>query len=367
LADTDVAGCDPQLLADLVRAVFDPHQAFTSEITQFFAAINQWQSRYDLTPEEFSFFAQVLVGYVSERLDEIERVSRPIGITLQTLGDRVAIIADRAGGGLAARVEEAGLAGSVAVSRSAGSSLEDWEHLAGWFVTRGSRPARLDQLRRDAVAAIRTLTINLNRLDRIGVGESSRRGDLLRLARLVADSPGEPATRLINAAFGMYTPNHFGAVASDADDPVGASTSWWDAPPALVPVALRERGDTATRGTASPIPERAAAERALRLRRQHEVTSALRVDTELLTYGDLDGSRLSAPALARVEQLVGRALAQMPIRAVSVEVTDGGLTCAVQRTPGRATVLLSAEGTLTLWDLGVRVQAAPVAARMARR
>ena len=367
LTGTDVATCDPQLLADLVRSVFDPHQAFTSEITQFFAVINQWQSRYDLTPEEFSFFAQVLVGYVTERLDEIERVSRPIAVTLRAIEGQVPVIVDRAGGGLAARVEEAGLAGSVAVTRAAGSSLDDWEHLAGWFVHRGARPARMDQLRRDAVAAVRTLTLNLTRLSRVGVGESSRRGDLLRLARLVADSPGEPATRLINAAFGLYPPNHFGAAASDADDPVGASTSWWEAPPALVPVSLRERGDTATRGTASPIPDRSAAERALRLRREHEVTSARRVDTELLAQGELDGRRLSAPALARVEQLVGRALAQMPIRAAAIEVTDGGMTCAVARTPGRATVLLSAEGTLTLHDLGVWVRAAHVPAGEPRR
>ena len=73
LAEVDVATCDPQRLADLVEAVFDPHQTFTSEITQFFAAINQWQSRYDLSAEELSFFTQVLVRYVTERLDEIER------------------------------------------------------------------------------------------------------------------------------------------------------------------------------------------------------------------------------------------------------------------------------------------------------
>ncbi|MDA8314154.1 MAG: DUF2397 family protein, partial [Actinomycetota bacterium] len=63
---TDVATADSERLADLVRAVFDPHEAFTTEITQFFAAVNQWQNRFDLTPEELSFFAQVLVGYVSE-------------------------------------------------------------------------------------------------------------------------------------------------------------------------------------------------------------------------------------------------------------------------------------------------------------
>ena len=89
LTRLDPAEGDPAALADAVGAVFDPHEAFTSEITQFFAAINQWQSRYDLTPDELRFFAEVLVGYVGERLEEIERAARPIGRRLQTSGSDV--------------------------------------------------------------------------------------------------------------------------------------------------------------------------------------------------------------------------------------------------------------------------------------
>ena len=141
LAAADVATVDPGQLTEMVRAVFDPHQAFTTEITQFFAAMNQWQNRYDLTPEEFGFFAQVLVGYVSDRLGEIERATRPIGRVLAELSDRFPTIAERANQGLAARVDEAGMAGSVTVSRNPGSSVEDWAHLRGWFVGSAQRPA----------------------------------------------------------------------------------------------------------------------------------------------------------------------------------------------------------------------------------
>ena len=105
----DAAAADGVALADLVRDVFDPHQSFTSEITQFFAAINQWQSRYDLSADEFTFFAEVLVGYVAERLDEIERTARPIGLSLTELEPKLATIVERANRGLAARVEQAGL------------------------------------------------------------------------------------------------------------------------------------------------------------------------------------------------------------------------------------------------------------------
>src|SRR5690606_6816592 len=57
LAALDPHRAAPDALADAVGAVFDPHEAFTAEITQLFASINQWQSRYDLTPDELRFFA----------------------------------------------------------------------------------------------------------------------------------------------------------------------------------------------------------------------------------------------------------------------------------------------------------------------
>ena len=70
-----IAGQD---LADMVRMVFDLHDGFTKELTQFFTELNQWQSRYDLDAEEVQFFASVLVDYVHEQLTEIERTARPI-------------------------------------------------------------------------------------------------------------------------------------------------------------------------------------------------------------------------------------------------------------------------------------------------
>src|SRR5690606_7173450 len=244
LAAADLDHTDPVRLADLVRAVFDPHRAFTSEITQFFAAINQWQSRYDLDADELRFFAEVLVGYVAERLDEIERTSRPIGRLLDALAPSVPAIVERANRGLAARVEDAGLDGSSAVTRAAGSPLDAWEHLTGWFVGGPGEPSRIERLGRQAVAAIRTLTLNLARLSRVGIGASSRRVDFLRLARFFHDAHPDEVPRLAVAAFGLAPTSHWGVLADDADDPVGTATPWWIAPRALVPVSLRERGDT---------------------------------------------------------------------------------------------------------------------------
>ena len=357
LGDTDVTGCGPERLEEMVRAVFDPHQAFTSEITQFFAAINQWQNRYDLSPDEFSFFAQVLVGYVADRLGEIERMTRPIGLALTGLEGRFETITARAGSRLASQVEEAGLSGSVSVSRSPGSSVDDWLLLRSWFVGETSRPARIERLRRDAVAAVRTLTLNLTRLSRVGLGGSSRRGDLLRLARLVSDHPGS-AAELVGAGLGMFSSSHWGAVAEDADDPVSITTAWSDAPQATVPVSLRERGDTAPRGFASPITDRSAAQQEIRRRREQELAALRRADTELLALSDGTGRPLSSAALARLESLVGRAVQTMPIGAENFTVSDDSLVVALSRATGEGSTIRALEGTLRFADLVVSVRKA---------
>jgi uncharacterized protein (TIGR02677 family) len=358
LDSADVAGLDTVELADLVRAVFDPHEAFTSEISQFFAAINQWQSRYDLSPDEFRFFAEVLVGYVAERLDEIERTSRPIGRLLLALEPRVTTIVERANRGLASRVEDAGLAGAVAVTRMPGSTVGDWALLIGWFVARGGDSSRIERLGREAVSAIRTLTLNLARLSRVGIGSASRRADFLRLAGFFAAAPPEQIPRLAAAAFGLHGANHWGVLAADADDPVSTTTPWCDAPTAAVPVALRERGDTTNRGRTSPVRDRAREQQALRLRRAREREAARRVDSELLLVPDVDGCTVSPAGLVRLQRLVGGAVHRLGVCGRRGSWTDGAVRCTVARTPGRDTRVTSPEGTLTFRDLRVELAGA---------
>jgi len=354
---------DPVHLADLVRAVFDPHEAFTSEITQFFAAINQWQSRYDLTPDEFRFFAEVLVGYVAERLDEIERTSLPVGRLLADLWPKVPTIAARAGQGLAARVDEAGLGPAVQVSRVLGSTVDDWDHLAGWFV-RAAGPSRIERLTTDAVSAIRTLTQNLTRLSRVGVGASSRRADFLRLARMFDEAepgtPGAPgpAARIASAALGLHPTNHWGRLSDDAGDPVATSTPWATAPRADVPISLRERGDTTNRGRATPLRDRSREQALLRQRRDQEQAAARRVEVELLAVDDVDGRDLSAAALVRLQELVSRTLNAMSIQAGAHTRVDGPIACTIQRAPGTKTAVTSPAGMLTFLDLRISLRAA---------
>lgn len=357
----DVASVDPELLADRVREVFAPHEDFTGEITRFFAALNQWQSRYDLSHDELTFFAQVLVTYVAEQLDEIHRVARPVAVLLEDLMAQVPVIVARAGRGLAGRMADAGLGETFAVAHRPGTTVDDWEHLHSWFCPVDGRASRLTQLRGDAIAAIRTLTVNLTRLSRIGVGGASRRADLVRFASVIDRTDPSLVPRLVQAAFGLGPAVHWGNLSADADDPTSAVTPWSDAPPATVPVSLRERGDRAARGVSSPMPDRSIGQRRLRDRREAEREALRRVDDELAT-AELDGATVSPAALHRLQALVGSTLARLGPSGASTTHDEGNLRCQVRRAPGAVLRVTTSEGALTFSDLAVTIErlAAPI-------
>ena len=361
VADDAESGFDgpPERLVDAARAAFDVHERFTTELTQFFAELNQWQSRYDLDPDEVQFLASVLVGYVGEQLTEIERTARPIGRLLERILPMVGPMVDTMRTGLAARVDAAGLGDRVAVRRQPGTRADDWEHLAMWFVASPGRPARLDQLTRQALAAVRTLTANLTRLSRVGLGATSRRADLVRLAGYFdrAESTAE-AHRLAAGAFGLGSWRHLGMLATDGDDPVATTTSWANAPRARVPVSMRERGDATQRGRASPIRDRSAERELLRWRRERERVDSERVAEELLTWAAAaPGARapLSMPAFVTLRDLVGQATASGPVAATRSATGASVLRCDLAQVPGRSVVVECSEGRLVLHDIVVSV------------
>jgi uncharacterized protein (TIGR02677 family) len=361
----DADDAEPATLADAVRAVFDPHRAFSAEITQFFAAINQWQSRFDLDEAEFAFFSEVLVGYVGERLESLERRARPISALLAALAPRIPVLVTRARDGLAARVADAGLEG-VRVRAGHGSSIEDWENLSAWFRGRPGTPSRIATLGRDAVNAVRTLTQNLMRLSRSGVGSSSRRADYLLLARCFDDAGRDDAAqlpRLAAAAFGLFPCRHLGAGVGDGSDPVASTTSWWDAPRARVPVSLRERGDTTNRGRSGQVRDRSVQRAHLLARRRADEERAAAARSELLAAAGPDGALLDEVvlperALAAFQRLLGPAVAAMGPGRVKGEAEVDGLRCVVEHRPGESTTVRTPAGALRLIDLTVTVSAA---------
>jgi uncharacterized protein (TIGR02677 family) len=358
----DVERESPTRLADAVRAVFDPHRAFSAEITQFFAAINQWQSRFDLTEEEFAFFSEVLVGYVGERLDSLERRARPIAALLAEIEPRVPSIVARARSGLAARVADAGLVG-VQVRTDHGATDDDWANLARWFRGRPRTPSRIGSLGRDAVDAVRTLTQNLTRLSRSGVGASSRRADYLRLAAMLDAAPPDGprgAARIAAAAFGLFPCRHLGTVPGDDADPVPTATSWWDAPRAPVPISLRERGETTNRGRSGAVVDRSQQRAHLLERRRVAQQRVAAARAELLGAAGVDGEvddgvELSEAALRLLQTVLGPAVAALGPHRAKGEAESEGLRCIVERTPGQDLTVRTPAGRLRLGGIAVTV------------
>lgn len=357
------AGIDPASddLADAVRAVFDVHERFTSELTKFFAQLNEWQSRYDLTPEEVHVFASVLVDYVSGQLTEIERMARPIGRGLERVLDRLEELLPALRSGLAARVDEAGLSDSVTVRSLKGATEQDWLHLAAWFLSAPGRPSRLDQHTRQALAAVRTLTTNVSRLARLGAGTASRRSDFVRLAGFFdRASTVEQAHAIAAAAFGLGACRRLGTLSSDADDPDPALTPWREASRASVPVSLRERGDISARGAASPIRDRRAELDELKQRRARERVARERTTAELLACADdlglIDGAELSKEAFAMLRDLISRSSHGARPGAEARHADDSGVCLEVRRAGGACTFVESPEGRLAMHGVIVTIR-----------
>ena len=129
---------------------------------------------------------------------------RPISTSLERILPRLAPLLSALHHGLAARVDDADLADTVSVRRLQGTTTEDWERMAAWFVARSGRVSRLDQLTRQAVAAVRTLTANVTRLSRIGLGAVSRRADFVRLAGFFDQAAAiREAHEIAAGAFGL--------------------------------------------------------------------------------------------------------------------------------------------------------------------
>ena len=136
------------------------------------------------------------------------------------------------------------------------------------------------------------------------------------------------------------------------------ATSWWDAPRAEVPESLRERGDNTPRGRITPIPDRTRERTLLERRRAEERARRERADYELLDQPIIDGRTVSAGALRRLQEIVGRALVQLGTRAAAIERTDGPVVCRIERTRGRHTRVHTPGGTWTILNLTLTVRAA---------
>src|SRR5207237_817922 len=113
----------------------------------------------------------------------------------------------------------------------------------------------------------------------------------------------------------------------------------------------------------TPLRDRHQELELLRRRRTADRHDQRLIDDELAGIGDhLDGATLSQHALARLQQLVGRASFETSDKGRSRVTADERLRCTLTTVPGTNTTLASADGTLTFFDLGILVERVSTAA-----
>ena len=343
-----------------VRAAFDIHERFAEELTGFFRHLAQWQSRYDLSADEVHVLASFIVGYVSEQLEQIERLQWPISRCLEQIMPHLDALLSSVDSGLAERVGEAALADTFTARRLRGSERDDWHLLSRWFVDAPGRPARLSQRTDQALAAVRTLTSNLSRLSRLGTATSSRRADFLRLAGFfdTAVAPHE-AHDIACAALGLGSCRHAGTLAADADDPAPTTTPWSSAPRAEVPISLRERGERTQRGNTTPVRDRSGEHRIIRERLDAARVERRAAARELLSEADglgrIDGATLSAAAFVLLRELIGLCGHQAADGTGARTAESAGIHCVLRRDPQIHTTVSCPEGRLRLHGLAISV------------
>ena len=195
-------------------------------------------TRFDLGRDEFVIFKAALIDYLQRFVDEISRHMPQVADLLRQLEPLVPALCARAG----EDQRLVGVDGSRA-RRATGLDPDDWEALHSWFVGSGGRRADADNVRALATDAMRSLLVNLRRIAAGADRQHSRYADLVRLAGWFDAATDDDAHALWASAFGLYSARHLGFAADDDADPVPATASWWETPPAEVPMSLRRHGE----------------------------------------------------------------------------------------------------------------------------
>ena len=344
-----LAEVDPDLLAGQVATVFAQFERLVTSTRSFYASLSQVLSRYDLGREDFQAFKAALLDYLQRFVDQVARSMPQVAELLRDL-DPAPLLA-RAGSG--ARL--LGLDGEQA-RRSTGLDEADWVDLRTWFLGAPGRHSDADEVRALATRAMRALLVNLRRLATSTDREVSRYADLLRLAGWFDDSDAAQAHALWASAFGLYSCRHLGFAADG--EPAAATSSWWRAPVADVPVMLRSSGErkaagvTARREDYGPVKAQRLRERAVA-----EAARARALEELRSLVGVVCDAELSDEARQQLLELHARALSEAggPVRATAraeAALPDGSrIRLLVTPVPGAVTTVRSPAGTLALHDL----------------
>jgi uncharacterized protein (TIGR02677 family) len=359
MSSEEIAAADPAEMAEAVSTVFLQFESFAGAVTDFYSYVGSVLARGDLDDEEWLGFKHLLLDYLETIVDSVTRHTATIRSALERLAPLVPLVVERAtAADPAVEALRAASPGGDSVERARGRNLADWGELRAWFGAPGDRSSGAQQLRAAAVRAVGALLANVKRMNAASSRETSLRRHLLRLAGWFDAATPDEAHVLYTSAFGIYSARHVG-VALDAEvaDALPATTSWWRAPGAPVPVSIRERGDRNPRGRVVRVADHRAQKQRLVADRRREAEQREEAIAELVTVGDrLEGVRLSQAAFQVLLEMLGQATARFgpQLAGVSAGLVDAGAVLWLEPCDG-ATILRSAVGDLVVDGLQLAV------------
>jgi uncharacterized protein (TIGR02677 family) len=357
-----LADVAPDDLARRITTLFAQFERLVDSTRDFYTYLSEVLRRFDLNPEEFKAYKNLLIDYLHRFVEEIGLHMPQIGDQIAAVRPKIAVLVERANAGR----RLVGLDGTLA-RRDRGLAVEDWPSLAAWFLGEAGREADAVQVRRLATEAMNALLANLRRIVADGAAERSRHRDLMTLARWFAQADDSTAHALWAAAFGLYPARHLSFRADREGTPTPPTTAWWQGPAADVPVTLRNHGDRTVRGRVGKPPDYSAAKRH-RIEEREAVERRRRA--ALAELAQWEGDKISDDARAALLDLYGTALlsAAGPLRdgGETSARAETGLRLVVRRTPGKHTVITSPQGSLELVDLDLEIVPADSARHTSR-
>jgi uncharacterized protein (TIGR02677 family) len=367
LSPSELAAIEADRMAETVSTVFLQFQAFAGAVTDFYSYVGSVLARADLDDDEWLGFKHLLLDYLETIVESVTRHTAAIRLALDRLAPNMAVLVERAVAadpGLEAL--RAASPGGEGVERARGRTVEDWDELRAWFGAPNDRSSGAQQVRAAAVRAVGALLANVKRMNAASSRETSLRRHFLRLAAWFDAATPDAAHVLYTSAFGLYGARHLGVpLDGDVAEALPATTSWWRAPAAPVPVSIRERGDRTPRGRMVRVVDHGAQKERLMAERRRGEQQRQQAVAELLAVGDrLDQVRLSGAALQVLLELLGRASAQFgpDLAGASAALVDAQVVLWVLPHAGATTVRTHA-GDLSVEGFRMVVTAAGVQPR----
>lgn len=358
----ELAATDPAELAETVSTLFLQFETFAGAVTDFYSYVGSVLARADLDDEDWLGFKHLLLDYLETIVESVTRHTATIRLALDRLEPHVPLLVERVSAADPALERlRAASPGGEDVERARGRTMGDWAELRAWFGAPGDRSAGAHQLRAAATRAVGALLANVKRMNAASSRETSLRRHFLRLAGWFDAATPEAAHVLYTSAFGLYSARHLG-VQLDAEvaEALPATVSWWRAPPAPVPVSIRERGDRNPRGRVVRVADHRAQKERLAAERRHEAEQRAQAVAELVAVGERLGEvRLSGAALHVLLELLARATARLgsDLGGASAGLVDADVVLWLEPADG-ATTVRSAMGDLCVGGFRVAVTAA---------